>query len=263
MNDPRSSEPGTLDLKLSDYLQLVLAHNEAVQAQMLETEATRRKGQGEDGIFEPNLALSALRERNKRINNNEQQSASGGLPLFSEVNDIYDTGLEQLIPTGGKIRLGYTLSDLSNNLTNQFSFANLGGLTNLSQQRQYHTFIGVTFTQPLLKNAGTEVTLAGIRLAAMDSEIAFQQYRRQLMLALSQAEAAYWNLYFAQEQLRFFDESVALASSVLADSQERLKAGRAAELDVLESQSGLALRKTKENESRQNFFVAVSRVLSL
>jgi len=81
--------------------------------------------------------------------------------------------------------------------------------------------------------------LAAIRLAAFESEIAFQQYRRQLMLTLYQAEAAYWNLYFAQEQLLFFQESLAVAESILSDSRERLKAGQASELDVLEAESAL------------------------
>jgi outer membrane protein TolC len=83
------------------------------------------------------------------------------------------------------------------------------------------------------------------------------------MLAISQAEAAYWNLYFAQEQLSFFKQSVALADTVLSDSRERLKAGRASELDVQEAQSGLGLRLSKQNEALQNFYDAAGQVQSL
>lgn len=256
---PAPGAQQTVELTLKDYLQQVMAHNETVQAQMLEAESAHAKAHGEIGIFEPNLSLSAERERNKRLNNSLQQSEQNGLPLFTEVNNIYDTALEQLIPTGGKVRFGYTLSDLSNNVTNQNIFLGL----NNNIERQFQTFVGVTFTQPLLKNAGTDITLADMRVAALESDYAFQQYRRQLMLVLSQAEAAYWNLYFAQEQLRFFDESVALANSVLSDSQERFKTGNAAELDVLQAQSGLAIRKTKQNEALQNYYDAAGRIRAL
>jgi len=245
------------ELKLQDYLQLVADHNESVQAQMIETEVSYRKARGETGIFEPNLVATVEREYNKRLNNSLQQSEQGGLLIYREKNNIYDTGLEALVPTGAKIRLGYNLSDLSNNLTNNVNIFNIAS-TGLRQQ--FQTFVGATITQPLLKNAGVSVTMAGIRLAAMESDIAFQQYRRQLMLAISQAEAAYWNLYFAQEQLRYFDESLRVAESILADSKERLKAGQGAELDILEAQSGLALRKTKQNDARQNYFDALGRV---
>ena len=59
-----------------------------------------------------------------------------------------------------------------------------------------------------------DITLANLRLTALESDIAFQEYRRQLMLTLSQAESAYWNLYYAQEQLRFFKESISVAESI-------------------------------------------------
>lgn len=229
-------------------------------AQLLETEISRHKERAEHGIFEPNLALSAEGEGNKRLNNSLQQSEENSLVFFHEINHNYDSALEQLMPTGGKVRLGYTVSDLHNNITNGFSF--IPGL-NLAMGSQYETFVGITVTQPLLKSAGISVTMANIRLAAMDSDIAFQLYRRQLMLAISQAEAAYWNLYFAQEQLRFFQESVAVAQSVLDDSRERLKTGRASELDVLESESALALRKAKQNEARQDYDDATGKLMTL
>jgi outer membrane protein TolC len=139
----------------------------------------------------------------------------------------------------------------------------LGGFittTNNQFIQQYQTFIGVTLTQPLLKNGGYGYSLAGIRMAAIESDIAFQEYRRQLMLTISQAESAYWNLYYAQEQLRFFDESVSVAESVLDDSQEKVKAGQGSDLDVLEAQSGLAVRRTKQNEALQSYYDAMSQV---
>jgi outer membrane protein TolC len=260
---PTPAEPSTnrtsLDLKLSEYVRLVLDRNEQVQAQVLDAESSRHKARAEYGVFEPDLVLSAKRERTKRVNNNQQQSEQNGLIYFDEVNYLYDSGLEMLAPTGAKVRLGYSLSDLSNNLTNAYSIFSFGG----GLRQEFQSIVGVTVTQPLLKNAGTGVTMAGIRLAALESDIAFQQYRRQLMLAVSQAEAAYWNLYFAQQQLRFFEESLGVAESVLSDTQERLKAGHASELEVLEAQSGLAMRRTKQNEARQNFFEAIGRIQTL
>jgi outer membrane protein len=254
---PASETAGVVGVHLSDYLREVLEHNDALQAQMLDAEAGRRKHRAEYGIFEPELTSSFLREINKRTNNTIQAAQQSGELFFSERNNIYDTGLQTLVPTGAKIRLGYSVSDLINNVNPFGSFLTT---TNNSFIQQYQTFAGVTLTQPLLKNGGPGVVLATLRLAALDSDISFQEYRRQLMLTLSQAESAYWNLYYAQEQLRFYQESVALAASILHDSQEKLKAGQGSELEVLEAQSGLALRKTRQNEALQGFYDATSQM---
>jgi outer membrane protein TolC len=249
-----TNEVALVDLKLDDYLQQVMQHNESVQAQMLETEVARRKHQAEGGIFEPTLDASYARVSNQRTNNTQQQASQNGEGYFSERNNIYDTGLESLLPTGGKIRLGYTLSDLGNNVNPSPLFTI--NPTNHYWSKQYQTFVGATFTQPLLKNGGLTPTLAGLRLSALESDIAFQQFRQQLMLTIFRAEGAYWNLYFSQEQLRFFDQSVSVAQTVLDDSREKLKAGQGAELDVLEARSALALRNTKRNDALQNYYDA-------
>jgi outer membrane protein len=257
-SEPSNSAP-VLELRLDEYLHRVAEQNETLQAQMLEAEASHFRARGEWGVFEPVATASVLREGNKRQNDVQQQAAQSGQPVFDERNTIYDTALETLVPTGAKIRFGFTESDLFNNVQ-PISFLSS---SNNTFTRQYQSFAGVSITQPLLKNAGENVAMANIRLAALESDIAFQQYRRQLMLAISQAEAAYWNLYFAQEQLTFFKQSVVLAETVLSDSRERLKAGRASELDVQEAQSGLGLRHSKQNEALQNFYDAAGQVQAL
>src|SRR3569833_218624 len=254
---PSTNAYEVVELRLTDYLQKVLDHNDTIQARILEAEAGFRKERAEHGIFEPEWDASINRIINKRTNNVQQAAEQSGAFFFSERNTIYDTGLQTLLPMGGKIRLGYTLSDLVNNVN---PFGGFITTTNNKFTQQYQTFVGVTVTQPILKNAGSDYTLAGIRMAALESDIAFQEYRRQLMLTLSQAESAYWNLYYAQEQLRFFQESVSVAESVLDDSQEKVNAGQGAELDVLEAQSGLAVRKTKQNEALQSYYDAMSQV---
>jgi len=257
-----SNEVQIVELRLSDYLRNVLQHNEGLQAQMLETEVSRHKMKAERGIFEPQFDASVTRVANNRTNTIEQQNADNNA-YFDERNSIYDGGIESLIPSGGKVRLGYTLSDLVNNLTPTYNAVGTNATTIKAFTQQYQTFVGATFTQPLLKDGGLTPTMAALRLAALDSEIAFQQYRRQLMLTVSRAESAYWNLYFAQEQLRFYDDSVAVAQNVLDDSHQKLKAGQVSELDVMEAQSGLALRETKRNEAQQNYFDAMGTLETL
>jgi outer membrane protein TolC len=250
----------TADLTLKELVRRVLEHNENIQARMLEVEINRRKYRGERGIFEPEFVASYDHQENKRENTTEQ-FLSSTTEIFQERNNIYNAGIESLIPTGARLRLGYTLRDLDNNLqTRPFFFQRP---SQVFSNGEWVTFVGASVTQPLLKNAGLTATLANLRLAAMNSEIAFQDFRRQMMLTLSTAEAAYWNLYMAQEQLLFFRESVALAASILQDNRERLQAGKGSGLEVLEAGAALALRRSKQEEAREKYFEALNRLSSM
>jgi outer membrane protein TolC len=247
---------GSFELSLQDYLSRVLERNESIQQRQLEVEVARRKYRGEYGAFEPELFGSFTRESNKRQNTVEQQQTTPtGSGVFNELNNIYQGGLQALVASGARVQLGYSLRDLKNNIQPLFSFPQTND--------QFQSFFGLTVTQPLLKNAWDSANLAGIRLAALGSDMAFQDYRRQLMIIISTAEALYWNLYLAQEQVRFFQESVATADKILADNRARALSGKSSELEVLEAEAGLALRHSKLSEAEGKLYEAANRVISL
>lgn len=249
------------DLKLDVFLKRVLERNESLQAKLLDVEISRRKARAEFGAFEPAIFGSASREYNKRENTAEQES-SQLTDLYEERNNIFQGGIESLVPTGAKLRLGYTLRDLNNSLQGKPILSGLGGYRG-GTNGEYQTFFGISFTQPLLKHAWYPANLAAIRLAALSSDIAFQDYRRQLMIVVSTAEASYWNLYMAQEQVRFFQDSEVTAKRILQDNRERLDAGKGSELEVLEAEAALALRQSRLSDAEQKLYEASNRVISL
>lgn len=244
---PAVASPVTNELTLRAFMELVLERNDSVQSRLLEFEINRKKHQAEQGIFEPELVLGYDHVQNKRQNTAEQ-IRSLGVPIFEERNHIYNGGLESLLPTGARLHLGYTLRALHNNLETD---PPLGTIVTNGAAGDYQTFVGLSLTQPLLKNAWSSATLVNIRLAALASEIAYQEYRRQLMIILTTAEAGYWNLYLAQEQVRFFEESVALAEGLVKDVRTRVATGKGADLETLQAEAGLALRRSKLAEARQ------------
>jgi outer membrane protein TolC len=251
-------KPVASELALRDFITLVLERNESIHLRMLEFEINRKRHKAEWGTFEPEFVASYDRIENERQNTAEQRRSSG-VEIFTEKNNIYNGGLEALVPTGARIRLGYTLRDLRNNLQDPIITTPTPGtiVTNavrgLTGRPEYQTFVGLSATQPLLKNAWNTANFASLRIAALASDIAYQDYRRQMMMILSTAEAAYWNLFLAQEQVRFFEDSVALAEGLVRDFRARLQAGRASDLDVLQAEAGLALRKSKLAEAQQRY----------
>lgn len=253
-----SDPPAIRELRLKEFLSLVLERNESLQIRSLEVRIAEKRLKAESGIYEPELLLGYDRVENERENTAEQRRSSG-VAVFEEKNNIYTTGIEGLVPTGAKVRLGYTLRDLRNNLQDP----PFGTIFTNKPGEEYQSFAGISLTQPLLKNAWFSSTMANIRLAGFAGDVAFQEYRRQLMIVVTTAEAAYWNLFLTQEQVRFFRESVRLAESLVADNEERLQAGRGSELEVLEARSGAALRRTKLAEAEQKYFETTAQISGL
>jgi outer membrane protein TolC len=233
----------TNTMTLKETVRRVLEHNENVQMRALDVEISRRTLNAERGIYEPQVVSSVETLSNKRLNTVQQRSSLLGAREFNERNNIYNGGLEFLAPTGAKINTGVTLRDLNNNLQ-QSAF----GGPNIDSE--YEVFMGTSITQPLLKNFGRLATEVRIRLAAIASDLAFQEYRRQLMLTVAKAESSYWDLYLTQEQERLSQESVAVASAILSDNQNRVQLGRAAELEVLQAQAGVSLRQARFNDAK-------------
>ena len=246
--------PEVLSLSIQDLIQLVRDKNERIRYKQLEWEISSEGIKNARSIFEPEFVSSYQHEKSRRQNTAEEER-SQFQSLFDERNNNYNAAIEGLVPTGGKMRLGYTLRHLSNNLTGLFSIT--------PQEDQYVTFLGGSITQPLLKSGGVTATMANIRLAEADLDIAFQAYRQEIMREVSNAASAYWDLYLAQEKYRVRRDSVRIAEQILKDNRERVKTGKMAETEVLEAEAGLALRNSLEIAAKQDLIFAINNVRTL
>ncbi len=247
-----SAEVRVLELSLADSRELVLRQNLEIASQRLQLQGAQALYEGEKRAFwEPVLVLSGQRERNERENNTEQ-FISQGVEDFEETNSSYQLAVEQPIGTGGDLRFSYVLRNLQNNLREQ---RDLEGI-----EREYEGFMGVVLTQPLLRNAGVNNSRAMIRMAREESEVAFQEWRRQMMQAVGSAEAAYWDLEISQRRVALREASVRVAEQVLEDNRARLEAGRGAEVEVQQAEAGLAVRQTQLLEARQALVEASNRL---
>lgn len=238
-------------LSLDDFLQRVWAANELLQVRAIEAAITDEQLEAERAIFDPVFVGQFDAVDRRRPNTTEQAANLGFSPLFNERNRTYQAAVEKLAPLGGRLRMGYTVSELNNNL-NARSFAH----------GEFISTVGLTLVQPLLKGAGKTVTMAGIRAAAINSDIGFQDYRRGMMEVLGRAEIAYWDLYEAQEQHRIALESLRLANALLTDSRKRLEVGKGTPLSAMQAEAGVALREATRLEASRRLTTARSRVIA-
>jgi len=242
------------EISLNEARQLVLLNNFEIASRKLGMQSAEDLFKGEKGaLWEPSFVAGVNRVSNERENNTEEFIRQG-VEDFSEENTLFNAGLEQPLPTGGAIQLTYNIDNLENNLQEQRELE--------FEEKEFDSFAGVTFVQPLLRNAGTGIGLSLMRMAREESEVAFQEYRRQLMQSLGQVEAAYWELRIAQERVNLRLRSVEVANKILEDNIARVENGKMSQLEVQEAEAGVATRRSQLLEARQNLAETSNRLLA-
>jgi outer membrane protein len=236
-------------LNIRDYVRLVREKNEQIGYQDSEWAISREAVKGARAIFEPAFLNSYQFQDDKRRNTVQELVSQGYAAEYWERSNSYQAAVEGLVQTGGRLRLGYTRRDFKNSVDDRY------GVLQESQ-----TVFGLSVVQPLLKGGGIQSTMAGIHVAEADADIAFQNYRGQMMRVISDAIVSYWDLVLAREKLRVRQESEHNAEVIFRDNLVRVKTGKMAETEVLEAQSGLAMRRSLVSEARQGIVAAANSV---
>lgn len=234
-------------MSLEDFIKKVVERNENILIQELDFRITKESVKGERSVFEPEFSTGYQRGREKvKYSQNEQTSL-----LFSsemdQLTENYNAYVSGKVPSGASLRLGYTLEA-------DRDFA-------MDEQYQYKSFMGLELSQPLLKGGGMAST-ATIDIAEADSDVAFQTYRQKMLQVVLNAAATCWDFYQARENLKIRRDSVKIAQTILNDNKERVKLGKMAKTEVLETEAGLAKRKSQESMARQDLISATNTLLS-
>ena len=101
---------------------------------------------------------------------------------------------------------------------------------------------GSTFTQPLLRNAGVAINRTFIKIAQNNAEVEQHVFRDRVMTVVSTVEQTYWELVFANENLKVAQAALKAAEELLATNRAKAKAGIMSIVDVLQAEAAMASR---------------------
>jgi len=246
-----ASEP--LRLSIKDFIKLVREKNEQISFQNEEWGIRRDAIEGAKSVFEPAFVGSYSKNETTQKNTVSEAVSQGFLPEFEEKSHNYQAAVEGMIPTGAKLKLGYTLKDFHSSIQQNYGV----------KDGEARTFLGFELTQPLLKGASFQPNLAGIHVAEADADIEFQNYRNQMMRVVAEAISTYWDLYVSKQKDGVIDESVGLSEKLLEYNTARVRTGKMAETEVLEAEAGVVVRQALRSEARQQIVSATNKVRSL
>ncbi|HPA16842.1 MAG TPA: TolC family protein [Verrucomicrobiae bacterium] len=208
-----------------DCIARALEENLELQVDRIAPQLERADWMAARGRFEPSLGMSA-----------EWEDATS--PIFpadripggrrSDENEYtrYEGSLGGLLPTG----LSYDIASAANN--------HEGVAANF--QSRWSSDLGITLTQPLLRDAGPGVQMAEIRIARKGAEAADAQLQYQVSRTVADVLNAYVELIFRRDNQTARQEALDLATQLLKDNETRVNIGVMSPLDVSQARTEVA-----------------------
>jgi outer membrane protein TolC len=135
--------------------------------------------------------------------------------------------------TGGNVDLNYSpaRTNVNQDVASGFLFnpAWTGGLA-------------LTLTQPLLRNAGIDINKTFIRIAQNNAMVEEHVFRDRVLTVVATVEQTYWEVVFANENLKVAEAALKAAQELLATNRAKAKAGVMSIVDVLQAEAAVASR---------------------
>ncbi len=191
----------------------------------------------EQAKFDPTLSVNG---QYNRVVNPLNRPVFGGtgqalnaITTFDQRNHSVTVDATQNLITGGNIDLNYSpaRTSINQNVASGFLFnpAWTGGLA-------------FTLTQPLLRNAGIDVTKTFVKIAQNNAAVEHHVFRDRVLTVIAAVEQTYWEVVFANENLKVAQAALKAAEELLASNRAKAKAGIMSIVDVLQAEAAVASR---------------------
>lgn len=222
-------------LSLEECIRIALQHNYDIQISRLNPELAGFSLSSSYGAYDPTLSFGASHDYNLSPGGRDELNrAYGGTE--SEANNI-DAGLNGLLPWGLNYSLGTRMTD---RWGTQPSF---DVFTNLIREPFENTSgnVGVfTMRQPLLKNFWIDAPRLQIFVSKKNLKFSEYGLRNQIIISVTDVEAAYYNLIFANESVKVQEKALELAERLVAENRRRVEVGALAPLDEKQAEAQAA-----------------------
>jgi outer membrane protein len=231
---PQALPPGPLKVTITEAVLLCLQNNRSLVVQRLNPSIRQTVEDQERADFDPviNADISTGRTKGERL-------ARSGSETENFTTDTAEgiISLAQFFPTGTTVALeaGMQMNDAS-----------------LYDDRFYSTRLGMTVSQALLRGYGTDVNLARLQQARLDTRMSEYELRGFTEFLVADAERTYWDYALARRQIEIVEESLKVARQQLDETNELITVGRLAKAELAAVQAEVAAQEQALIEARAN-----------
>lgn len=214
-------------LTLKQAIYVALRNNPNVAAARLSPLIATESVKAQFGVFDPDLTANL---------EDEDSNMPITTPLEVKTGDTLSTHLYEWNFGVNKI-LASTNGTLGLTFNNEYQTTN--NLTDTIVP-SYVPTLGLSLSQPLLRNFGLQFATINVQLADIGQIQAQYQYASTLSSFVEQIGFYYWELVRAQENLEVAEEALRFNEDVVKEDRIELRVGTLAPLDLNEAQSAAA-----------------------
>jgi outer membrane protein TolC len=221
VTQPTTAPLEKIELTIEEARQSALENNLRLRVQLLDptisSENINQERARFEALFTANIDYSVL-----------------DTPTASQLNDSgakqfsASPGVQIPLITGGQIDFNVPLN--RSETDNQFSTLN----------PSYGSDARVSISQPLLRGFGTDANAQGIRVAFYSAQQSEARTKLEVIRVLADVERVYWRLQAAIRELEVRKEEFNLAREQLERARRQVRAGVAAEVEIVRAESGVA-----------------------
>jgi len=218
-----------ISLSLNEAIRMAVEKNLDVRAELYNPAQFEADINRNRAIYDPLLTLQT--SYSDSTVPSTTASATGG-SSGSSYGRTYqaDASLGQLFWTGATATAAFN---------NTFNSTNaIGTLSNYWQSS-----LGVTVTQPLLKNFGRENTDININVSRLTKFASLEHFNTVLMDTVTRVRTEYFKLYSLREQLQVAKTSLELARKILSDTKAQVTAGVLPAMEIINAEFGVYSRE--------------------
>ena len=235
-------------LSLKDCVQISLTHNFDVQIQRYNPLVQLYGLRGAYGGYDPTLNVSGQHSHNNLGQFTQVVSPNGSNVSYVVVPTLTDKDAFNS-DIGGVAPWGFTYDFIGS--VDQSSQSTPGSTVTENSGGQ----VEVKASQPLLQNFWIDKTRLTILLAKNTLQQSEQGLRLQFITTVAAVQNAYYELIFAQDNVKVQQEALTLAQTQLDQDRQRVQVGSLAPLDVQQDESQVA--------SSQANLIAAQNTLSI
>jgi outer membrane protein TolC len=225
----RGESPRPLSLAAATARALARNHEIAIEYDTVRISAAQEALAS--SAYEPGFHLeSSWHDRTDPVNSVFSGAPQGEVaPYVTGVSA--SAGLSQLLPTGGTVALGTSVS--RERTDNVFALLSPAWTTSFS----------VDLRQPILRNRTVDPARRAIRVAAIERGRSVAALKRTVSDTVAAVERAYWTLVAARRDADVRRKNVTLAEEQRSDTTSRVEAGTLPESDLAQPNAEVERRK--------------------
>lgn len=149
----------------------------------------------------------------------------------------FRVGIQGVLPSGTRYELLGTMNRLSGGTHLESVFV-------VNDPWQYRSQLGVSVTQPLLRDFWIDRDRLNIKLAKKTIKRSELSFRLLVMNVLQKVAAAYYDVLAARQQIKVQEKALELAQQLVTENKKKVEVGTLAPLDERQAESQAAKAKS-------------------